>query len=162
MHAGGAGPQAEPGDAGEEADGADDRKLLGTHPADHSPARARCQVLAGRRGWGDERDGVEPPGGPGQRREREDRTDDGVWAITCLFVRAGHRRRGVSRALAVAAVAHARERGARAVEAYPLLTRNVIDEELHVGTLATFEAAGLREVTRPTPRRMVMRLGLGR
>lgn len=90
----------------------------------------------------------------------EDRADGSVWAITCLFTRAGHRRRGVSRALALAAVEHARERGARAVEAYPILTKNVIDEELHVGTPATFAAAGLREVSRPTPRRMVMRLDL--
>lgn len=92
----------------------------------------------------------------------EDRADTGVWAITCLFTRAGHRRRGVSRALALAAVEHARAQGARAVEAYPILTRNVIDEELHVGTPATFAAAGLREVTRPTPRRMVMRVDLPR
>lgn len=90
----------------------------------------------------------------------EDRADGSVWAITCLFARAGHRRRGVSRALAAAAVAHARERGARAVEAYPIVTRNVIDEEVHVGTPETFAAAGLREVSRPTPRRMVMRLEL--
>ena len=30
----------------------------------------------------------------------EDKADSSVWAITCLFTRAGHRRRGVSRALA--------------------------------------------------------------
>lgn len=90
----------------------------------------------------------------------EDRADGGVWAITCLFTRAGHRRRGVSRALALAAVEHAREQGARAVEAYPILTTRVIDEELHVGTPATFAAAGLREVSRPTLRRAVMRLDL--
>lgn len=90
----------------------------------------------------------------------EDKADATVWAITCLFVRAGHRKRGVSRALALAAVEHAREHGARAVEAYPIITRNVIDEELHVGTPPTFAAAGLQEVTRPTPRRMVMRLDL--
>jgi GNAT superfamily N-acetyltransferase len=34
----------------------------------------------------------------------EDKTDDSVWAVTCLFTRAGFRRRGVSRALARAAV----------------------------------------------------------
>jgi GNAT superfamily N-acetyltransferase len=41
----------------------------------------------------------------------EDKTDDAVWAVTCLFARAGFRRRGVSRALARAAVAFARRRG---------------------------------------------------
>jgi GNAT superfamily N-acetyltransferase len=49
----------------------------------------------------------------------EDRTDDSVWAVTCLLTRAGFRRRGISRALARAAVDFARERGARALEGYP-------------------------------------------
>ena len=38
----------------------------------------------------------------------EDRTDDGVWAVTCFVTRTGFRRRGVSRALARAAAEHAR------------------------------------------------------
>jgi GNAT superfamily N-acetyltransferase len=88
----------------------------------------------------------------------EDKTDDSVWAVTCLFVRAGFRRRGVSRALARAAVAFARERNARAIEAYPIVTKNVITEELHVGTPSMFADAGLVEVTRPSVRRLVMRL----
>jgi GNAT superfamily N-acetyltransferase len=88
----------------------------------------------------------------------EDRSDSTVWAVTCLFTRAGFRRRGVSRALARAAVAHARDHGARAIEAYPILTKDVIAEELHVGTPSVFADAGLAEVGRPTPRRAVMRL----
>lgn len=88
----------------------------------------------------------------------EDRTDDSVWAITCLFVRAGHRKQGVSKALAVAAVEHAKANGARAIEAYPITKTDVITEELHVGTVATYEAAGLVEVARPGLRRSVMRL----
>ena len=66
----------------------------------------------------------------------EDKTDDSVWAVTCFVTRAGFRKRGVSRALARAAVDFARERGARAVEGYPMTTKNVILEELHVGTKA--------------------------
>jgi GNAT superfamily N-acetyltransferase len=88
----------------------------------------------------------------------EDKKDDSVWAVTCLFARVGFRRRGVSRALARAAIAFARERGARAVEAYPIVPQKVIAEELHVGTPGVFAAAGLVEVGRPTPRRLVMRL----
>jgi GNAT superfamily N-acetyltransferase len=88
----------------------------------------------------------------------EDKADDSVWAVTCLFTRAGFRRRGVSRALARAAVGFARERGARAIEAYPITTKNVIAEELHVGTESVFADAGLAEVSRPTLRRVVMRL----
>jgi GNAT superfamily N-acetyltransferase len=90
----------------------------------------------------------------------EDKADASVWAVTCLFVRAGFRRRGISRALARAAVAHARARGARAVEGYPITTTDVISEELLVGTVGVFAAAGLSEVSRPTPRRVVMRLEL--
>ncbi len=88
----------------------------------------------------------------------EDRTDDSVWALTCLFTRAGFRRRGVSRALARAAVDFARERGARALEGYPMTTKDVIPEELHVGTRGVFADAGFTEVSRPTPRRVVMRI----
>jgi GNAT superfamily N-acetyltransferase len=88
----------------------------------------------------------------------EDKTDDSVWAVTCLFTRAGFRKRGVSRALARAAVDFARERGARAVEGYPMTTKNAIVEELHVGTESVFTDAGFAEVSRPTLRRVVMRI----
>jgi GNAT superfamily N-acetyltransferase len=87
----------------------------------------------------------------------EDRADESVWAITCLFTRAGFRKRGISRELARAAVVFARDRGAGAVEAYPIVTKDVIAEELHVGTVRVFADAGLSEVSRPTPRRLVMR-----
>lgn len=87
-----------------------------------------------------------------------DRADQSVWAVTCVFTRAGFRRRGVSRALVAAAAPFARERGARALEGYPITTTQVIEEELHVGTLATFESAGFRIVSRPTPRRVVVRI----
>jgi GNAT superfamily N-acetyltransferase len=88
----------------------------------------------------------------------EDKADDSVWAVTCLFTRVGFRKRGVSRALARAAVDFARERGARAVEGYPMTTTNAILEELHVGTEGVFADAGFAEVSRPTPRRVVMRV----
>jgi GNAT superfamily N-acetyltransferase len=88
----------------------------------------------------------------------EDKADSTVWAVTCLFARAGFRKRGVSRALARAAVDFARARGARAVEAYPMTTTNAIQEELHVGTESVFAEAGFGEVSRPTQRRAVMRI----
>jgi GNAT superfamily N-acetyltransferase len=88
----------------------------------------------------------------------EDRQDSSVWAVTCFVTRAGFRRRGVTRVLAAAAVDHARSQGARALEGYPITTTEVILEELHVGTVGTFSAAGLQVVSRPTPRRVVMRI----
>ncbi len=88
----------------------------------------------------------------------EDKADDSIWAVTCVFTRAGFRRRGISRLLARAAVDFAHEHGARAIEAYPMTTTKVIAEELHVGTVDTFRAAGFTEVSRPTLRRAVMRI----
>jgi GNAT superfamily N-acetyltransferase len=90
----------------------------------------------------------------------EDKTDDSVWAVTCLFTRAGFRKRGISRTLARTAVEFARERGARAIEGYPMTTKNAILEELHVGTEGVFADAGFEEVSRPTLRRVVMRIDL--
>ncbi len=91
----------------------------------------------------------------------EDKTDDSIWAVTCVFARAGYRRRGISRALARAAVDFARERGARALEAYPMITepgKEVIWDEIHVGSRSIFADAGFTEVHRPTLRRVVMRI----
>jgi GNAT superfamily N-acetyltransferase len=88
----------------------------------------------------------------------EDKTDDSVWALTCFVTRAGFRKRGVGRALARAAVDFARERGARAIEGYPMTTKNVILEELHPGTERMFTDAGFTEVIRPTVRRAVLRI----
>jgi GNAT superfamily N-acetyltransferase len=91
----------------------------------------------------------------------EDPADDGVWAVTCFVTRVGFRRRGVSGALAAAAVEFARERGARAVEGYPIATRPgevVTWGELHVGSRNVFADAGFTEVRRPTTRRVVMRI----
>lgn len=91
----------------------------------------------------------------------EDKTDDGIWAVTCFVTRAGFRRRGISRALARAAVDFARQRGARALEGYPMIThpgQEIMWGELHVGSRSIFEEAGFREVSHPTLRRVVMRI----
>jgi GNAT superfamily N-acetyltransferase len=91
----------------------------------------------------------------------EDKADDTVWSVTCFVTRAGYRRRGITYALARAAVDFARERGARALEGYPMITRpgqEVAWGELHVGNRSIFEAAGFTEVSHPTPRRVVMRI----
>jgi GNAT superfamily N-acetyltransferase len=91
----------------------------------------------------------------------EDPADDSVWAVTCFVTRTGFRRRGVSSVLAAAAVDFARQRGARAIEGYPMITRpgqEVTWGELNVGSRSIFADAGFTEVTRPTRRRVVMRI----
>jgi len=91
----------------------------------------------------------------------EDRDDDDVWAVTCFVVRKGYRGRGLTYPLARATVDFARERGARALEAYPMITqpgREITWGEVHVGARQVFEDAGFAEVSRPTVRRVVMRI----
>ncbi|MEV0893246.1 GNAT family N-acetyltransferase [Promicromonospora sp. NPDC050262] len=94
----------------------------------------------------------------------EDRDDATVWSVTCFVTRKGHRRQGIGTALARAALGFARDRGATAVEGYPLLPRpdgKVGSGDLYVGTVGMFEAAGFVEVSRPTERRAVMRASAG-
>lgn len=65
------------------------------------------------------------------------------------------------RTLAPAAVEFARERGASALEAYPMRTEPGVEitwGELHVGSRDVFAEAGLVEVAHPTKRRYVMRI----
>ena len=91
----------------------------------------------------------------------EDKTDDGIWAATCFVTRTGFRRRGVSRALARAVVDFAQDRGARALEGYPMITepgKEITWGELHVGSRSIFADAGFTEVSHPTLRRVVMRI----
>jgi GNAT superfamily N-acetyltransferase len=94
-------------------------------------------------------------------RPGEDKQDDSVWAVTCFVVRKGYRRRGITYALAEAAVGYARANGARALEGYAMLTqpgREITWGELHVGARQVFAEAGLAEVSRPSVRRAVMRI----
>jgi GNAT superfamily N-acetyltransferase len=91
----------------------------------------------------------------------EDPADPGVWAVTCFVVRTGFRRRGISRALARATVGFARDRGARAIEGYPMITepgKEITWGELYRGSRGIFADAGFAEVSRPFPRRAVMRI----
>jgi GNAT superfamily N-acetyltransferase len=91
----------------------------------------------------------------------EDKDDDGVWAVTCFAVRKGYRGRGLTYALAQATVDFARDRGARALEAYAMRTqpgKEITWGELHVGACQVFADAGFAEVSQPTVRRVVMRI----
>jgi GNAT superfamily N-acetyltransferase len=91
----------------------------------------------------------------------EDKDDDEIWAVTCLVVRKGYRGRGLTYPLALATIDFARERGARALEAYPMITqpgKEITWGELHVGARQVFEDAGFKQVSSPTVRRVVMRI----
>jgi GNAT superfamily N-acetyltransferase len=84
-----------------------------------------------------------------------------VWSLSCLYVRIGYRRRGVTAALITAAVAAARRARAPALEAYPLdATRS--PSASGTGYVTTFARAGFITVACPYPARPVMRHDLKR
>jgi GNAT superfamily N-acetyltransferase len=93
--------------------------------------------------------------------------DRPVWSIVCFVVGRRHRRQGVAARLLDAAIEHARSRGVRTLEAYPLHESRgrVSGAAAYVGTQAMFERAGFRvvEVRRwneTAPPRPIMRLEL--
>jgi len=102
------------------------------------------------------------------RHRRIPHVDDlDVWSLWCLRVRPGHRRQGIAHHLVAGAVAYARERGAPAVEAYPVDNRGEkVDLTMaYVGTRALFEKAGFTKVADTTSvlngfPRVLMRLDL--
>ena len=67
-----------------------------------------------------------------------------VWSLWCIRVRPGSRGKGISAALIVGAVEHARSQGAPAVEGYPVDNRGErVDLTMaYVGTRVQFEHAG--------------------
>ena len=75
-----------------------------------------------------------------------------VWSLWCIRVRPGHRGRGISHALIGGAVEFARERGAPAVEAYPLDNqgRKVDLTMAYAGIRRNFEAAGFTQAAETT------------
>jgi GNAT superfamily N-acetyltransferase len=92
----------------------------------------------------------------------DDPDDETIWAINCLFVKAGYRGRGLTLPMIEAAVDHARAEGARLVEAYPV---KVMPGDPGRGVLSTFLDAGFttyaEERTR-AKRNVVVRRGLTR
>jgi GNAT superfamily N-acetyltransferase len=90
----------------------------------------------------------------------QDFADDpnAVWSLVCLFVRREFRGQGVTRQLLTAAIAHARQRGARVIEAYPVDPNS--PSYRFMGFVGLFEAAGFEEIGLAGARRHVMRLKL--
>jgi len=75
--------------------------------------------------------------------------DRPVWSIVCFAVSPSARGRGVAQALLEGAIAYAGERGAVALEAYPVRVGDgeaIHPESAFSGTLPMFERAGFRVV----------------
>jgi len=87
--------------------------------------------------------------------------DARVWSIICFVVPGEQRRKGVAHGLLEGAIAYARKRGVKILEAYPVDRKTPShDDSLWFGTQSMFDAAGFREVARRRPTRPVMRKDL--
>ena len=89
--------------------------------------------------------------------------DEPVWSIVCLVVPSEYRKQGVAWAMLKGAVAYARKRGVRLIEAYPVdKSKSGAPDAPWFGSLAMFDELGFEEVARRKPARPVVRLHLKR
>ena len=82
-----------------------------------------------------------------------------VWSISCFYVRKGHMKKGISRRLLEAAIATARRKRVRLLEAYPIDAR-LTNTSSYTGYVSTFRRAGFKVVTRRVQTQPIMRLQL--
>jgi GNAT superfamily N-acetyltransferase len=91
------------------------------------------------------------------RTWRLKRVDDvPVWSLSCLYVRKGYRRKGITSALIAAALKAARRAKAPALEAYPFDAEKS-PSATGTGYASTFARAGFKIVARRAPARPIMR-----
>lgn len=84
-----------------------------------------------------------------------------IHAISCFYIRSGHRKRGLMSKLAEAAVAFAENSGAEAVEVCAIEPEKPLQwGEAFVGVASVFAPLGFREVARRSPKRPLLRLAL--
>ncbi len=87
--------------------------------------------------------------------------DPDIWAISCFFFAPRERGQGLSHAMVAAGIDHARENGARLLEACPMdRAKQSKSVGLYVGSTSVFAKAGFQEVARQKPGRPLMRLAL--
>ena len=85
--------------------------------------------------------------------------DQAVWSVICFVVPAQFRNQGVARALLDGAIAFARRRRIKLLEAYPVDKRGrANDDSMWFGAKSMFDAAGFEEVARRKPARAVVRI----
>ncbi|MER8704995.1 GNAT family N-acetyltransferase [Mesorhizobium sp. M1088] len=90
-----------------------------------------------------------------------DASDPGAWAISCFFIRAKARGKGLSHRLVQGGIEFARENGARLIEACPIdLSKDSRSIGLFVGSSRVFEKAGFQRLVERKPGRPLVRLVL--
>ena len=89
------------------------------------------------------------------RLRKDVEPSESVWSITCFFIRREHRGQALMKTILQAAIRHAKKRGAKVLEGYP------VDPESpsyrFMGFVPMFKEAGFREVARAGTRRHVVR-----
>lgn len=92
----------------------------------------------------------------------DEAADERVWSVVCFWIPRAERGKGVANELLKGAIEHAKERGAKQLEAYPVDTASGRQPagNLFTGTLAMFQRAGFHEVDQPRGSQLVMRRGL--
>lgn len=93
--------------------------------------------------------------------EPADADDPSVWAVSCFFLRASARGKGLTHRMVTAGIEYARDNGARLLEACPMdESRSSRSIGLFVGSTRVFEKAGFTVATVRKPGRPMMRLAL--
>lgn len=88
--------------------------------------------------------------------------DKPVWSIVCFFVAKPFRRKGLMVPLLEAAVAYAKEQGAKIVEGYPVEpTKGLPWGSGYMGLAPAFREVGFVEVLRRSETRSIMRYYIG-
>ena len=101
------------------------------------------------------------PAAPRRRPEPADASDPAVWAISCFFLRTTARGQGLTHRLVAAGIDHARNCGARRIEACPIdISRDSRSIGLFVGSTRVFEKAGFTPAVTRKAGRPLMRLEL--
>lgn len=96
---------------------------------------------------------------PITRLSADEAADPDVWSVVCFWMPRDRRGQGIGRALLAAAVDHARGRGARSIEGYPVDTHGgrIPNSEAFTGTLDLFRGAGFRAISERVPGRPLVR-----
>ena len=84
-----------------------------------------------------------------------------VWSVICFVIPSEFRGQGISHLLLKGAIAYAKKRGARLIEAYPVdKPGRSSDDGMWFGAKSLYDRAGFKEVARRKPTRPVVRLNL--
>jgi GNAT superfamily N-acetyltransferase len=96
-----------------------------------------------------------------ERNSRYQPDDPDVWAVYCLLVNPSVRRQGIAANLLKHAIGHARDRGAHAIEGYPIDTsmrEGQLPPGFSTGTLTMFVREGFHSLANlPSGRTLVYR-----